>query len=220
MENNGETTEVGLALLKWFEESGRQYSFRWPGTPFRALVAAVLLRQTRGSQVDDVFEQFMEQYPTPTALSRAKLGQLSPWLSRLGIVSRARDLLGISETMVDEFNGEVPRDYEALVGLQGVGDYIASFTLTAGYGESIPVIDSVTARVISRLAGFRTAYLGGESICAVYHTILGTGREEDMHYALIDLANAYCLHDNPRCSGCPMACFCERVQEAQVTEGL
>jgi len=189
-------------LLDWFEVNGRDLPFRWLADPFRILVAGVLLRQTKAAQVASVFPRLVEIYPTSRLLANANIESLKAILKPLGITSRALSLVKISQTLETNYEGKVPRKYDELVKLPGVGDYIASCVLALGYGNVIPMIDVNVTRVFSRI--FRAE----KDIRGLYFSICSRNALESFHYAVLDLGDLVCKHSNPKCDLCPIAEDC------------
>ncbi|MFQ6060261.1 MAG: hypothetical protein ACE5KV_03050, partial [Thermoplasmata archaeon] len=121
---------------------------------------------------------------------------------------RSRDLISVAEKIVWKHDGEVPSNYDDLVVLPGVGDYVATFTLTVGHGQSHPIMDSITSRVISRL-GASPRFVGRKpEFEQEFRRLLGRGFEEALHYAMIDLARYFCLPEAPKCESCPLMVRC------------
>lgn len=199
-------SEITERLLRWFQDHGRSLPFRWQKDPFRVLVAGVLLRQTRAVQVASVFPQLMERYSTPKQLAEADEEELRRLFKPLGITSRARSLIDISQRVMDEHGGVVPASYGELVSLPGVGDYVASCVLALGYGRALPMVDTNVIRVLSRVYG------SDREIHSLYTSICPNSMEEPFHYAILDLAQLICKHSQPRCEICPLRDICKQFR--------
>ena len=64
--------------------------------------------------------------------------------------------------MVDRYGGALPREYDELVDLPGIGDYTASAVLSFAFGRRVPVIDTNIRRVLSRAVAGKES-LGGSA---------------------------------------------------------
>jgi A/G-specific adenine glycosylase len=73
-------------LLSWFEQCGRSFPWREPGrTPYEVVVAEILLQRTTAAGVAQSYPEFIERYPSWTALAQAPLGGLEHALRPLGL---------------------------------------------------------------------------------------------------------------------------------------
>ena len=108
-------------LIEWFQDHKKDYSFRWQEDPFRVLIAGILLKRTTALQATSIYPKIIDSY---------------------GIRSRARELIDISKIIVKEHEGLVPANYDELIKLPGVGDYIASCVLALGFRQPLPMVDA------------------------------------------------------------------------------
>lgn len=106
----------------------------------------------------------------------------------------------------------MPRDYDELVKLPGVGDYIASCVLAHGYGRLIPMVDVNVTRVLGRIYGEQ------RDIRRTYVDVCPKEAAEPFHYALLDLGQLVCKHSNPKCDLCPVVEGC-RQNKSQPNKG-
>lgn len=153
-------------------------------------------------QVASVFPRLIESYPTSRLLANANEESLIAILKPLGITSRARNLVKIAQTLVKDHRGKVPRDYDELVRLPGVGDYVASCVLSLGYNQHVPMVDVNVTRVLGRIYGAQ------DNIRRIYVDVCPREAAQSFHYALLDLGRLVCKRSNPKCDLCPIADAC------------
>jgi A/G-specific adenine glycosylase len=192
------SAKIADSLLCWFEDFGRTFPFRWQRDPYKVLVAGLLLRQTRAVQVAAVFPVLVQKYATPTLLANADAWDLKTLLTSLGMTSRARTLIDIGKILMKDYGGLVPQNYNELISLPGVGDYIASCVLALSYKQPVPMVDVNVARVIRRISG------PNADIHRTYTSICPKDAQEQFHYAVLDLGQLICRHSHPKCSLCPV----------------
>lgn len=198
------------ALLSWYRRRGRRFSFREAPSPFHVLVAEILLRKTRGEQVDPVFRALVEKYPTPRDLAEADEKDLYSLISPLGIRSRVKDLRRVALLIERRFGGRVPSNESDLKSLPGVGEYIARCVLAISYGQKVAPLDTNVSRVISRLIGIDCKVKGRarrQLLEQAYLQMAPEGDLREFHYALVDLASLVCK-PVPRCTKCPLNTLC------------
>jgi len=145
--------ELHRRLLRWHARHGRTFPWRSDASPYRILVSEVLLQKTTGPQVADIFEQFVERYPTPRALARGRVSTMARLVAPLGLVKRAEWLRSIGRELVDRFDGEVPAGSSDLLSLPGVGPYGANAVRCFAFGERVAIVDRNVWRVLSRVLG-------------------------------------------------------------------
>ncbi len=143
---------VRLRLAAWWEANARDLPWRFGrATPWGVLVSEVMSQQTQMSRVVPYWTQWMERWPDAGALAAApKADVITAW-GRLGYPRRALRLQECAHVVSSECGDELPRAYDALVALPGVGDYTASAVMSFAYGERVAVIDTNIRRVLSRL---------------------------------------------------------------------
>ena len=143
---------IRLRLAAWWEANARDLPWRFGrATPWGVLVSEVMSQQTQMSRVVPYWTQWMERWPDAKALAAApKADVITAW-GRLGYPRRALRLQECARVVSSECGDELPRGYDALIALPGVGDYTASAVMSFAYGERVAVIDTNIRRVLSRL---------------------------------------------------------------------
>ena len=148
------------ALLKWFRKGRRTFAWRRRRTPYRVLMAELMLRRTRADQVEPVFERFVKLFPDVRALAGAKPSVIRRELKPLGLEWRAANVVALARDIQRRFRGRVPRDRDELLSLPGVGPYVAGAVRCFALGQPEPLIDTNVVRVVGRFFGLR---LDGEA---------------------------------------------------------
>src|SRR5262245_10165550 len=76
-------------LSRWGRANRRSFPWRETDDPFRILVAEVLLQRSRGKTVAKIYESLFKRWPTPLALSRARVATIEDVIRPLGLTRRA-----------------------------------------------------------------------------------------------------------------------------------
>src|SRR5207247_187355 len=139
-------TEVRTWLLAWYDANRRDLPWRHTRDPYRILVAEYLLQRTRIASGTPYYERFLERFPTVRDLAAAPLDDvLSVW-EGLGFYGRARNLHAAARSIVQRHGGEVPRSYDELASLPGIGPYTAGAVASIAFGIPVPVARFFRAR--------------------------------------------------------------------------
>jgi A/G-specific adenine glycosylase len=197
---------------RYYDENGRRFPWRRKRTSaFALIVAEVLLKQTKATDVVPVWCDLLERYPTAADLSRVHQGTLCRILKPLGLQrQRTTALASMSKAIVRDFSGRVPREIEDLVELPYVGLYSACALASFRYGMRVPIVDANVLRVLSRLTGYNFGrdLRRNHEVWAFAWAILPRNRFAEHNYGLLDFSALVCAARNPGCGECPLCRRC------------
>ena len=153
-----EMEPIRLRLFDWWSRYARDLPWRFGRTtPWGVLVSEVMSQQTQMSRVVPYWTAWMKVWPDAASLAAAPKAEVITAWGRLGYPRRALRLQECAKQVAGRYADRLPRDYDRLVALPGIGDYTASAVMSFAYGERIAVIDTNIRRVLSRV------FLGRES---------------------------------------------------------
>ena len=119
--------------------------------PFTLLVAVVLSAQTTDVQVNKVTPALFRLARTPQKLAALSEQQILDAIRSCGLApSKARNLKKLAQTLVAEYRGKVPADFDALEKLPGVGHKTASVVMTQAFGLPAFPVDTHIHRLAAR----------------------------------------------------------------------
>jgi A/G-specific adenine glycosylase len=200
-------------VIDWYAGAARDLPWRHPDvTPWGVLVSEFMLQQTPVARVLEPYAAWMRRWPTPAALAVASPGAAIGAWGRLGYPRRARWLHAAARRIVSEHGGEVPRSYQALRALPGVGDYTATAVLSFAYGERWAVLDTNVRRVLGRAVRGRAypppAVTAAER--AIAQDLLPADGDSAARWAAaaMELGATICTARAPGCERCPVAHIC------------
>lgn len=126
-------------ILGYYKTSGRHdLPWRKKITAYRILVSEIMLQQTQVARVIPKFESWMKLYPTLGVLATSNLKEVLTLWQGLGYQRRAKALL----TIAKEYT-KIPRTFDELLALPGVGVYTASAVSSFAYNEfTHPVLET------------------------------------------------------------------------------
>src|SRR5215204_2200457 len=138
-------------LLDWYKRNGRDLPWRRTRNPYHILVSEVMLQQTQVDRVVPKYQEWLEKYPTLSALAAAAEVDVTTTWRPLGYNIRPRRLHAIARESVARFGGELPSDDETLRSFKGIGAYTAGAVRSFAFGERAAIVDTNVARVLFRV---------------------------------------------------------------------
>src|SRR3989441_5209319 len=144
-------SEVRARLLAWYDANRRDLPWRRTRDPYRILIAEYLLQRTRIASGVPYYHRFLKRFPSVQALAAAPLDDVLAVWEGLGFYRRARNLHAAAQAIVERFGGEIPRSYDDLESLPGMGPYTAGAVASIAFGIPVPAVDGNVTRVIVRL---------------------------------------------------------------------
>ena len=118
----------------------------------------------------------------------------------------------MARELVSRHAGEVPPSFEALMRLNGVGDYAARAVLCFAFGQSVAIVDTNVARLLFRLYGFDSPLPANparkKNLLELASDLTPLIRTRQYNYAVLDLCALVCTARNPHCHECPVREYC------------
>ena len=106
--------DLSGSLLHWYDYNKRILPWRENKDPYRIWISEIMLQQTRVEAVKPYFDRFMEVLPTVYDLAKVDDDRLMKLWEGLGYYNRARNLKAAAQTIVQEYGGQLPADYDKL----------------------------------------------------------------------------------------------------------
>jgi len=135
-------------VMNHYHEHGRHHlPWRKQITPYRVVVSEIMLQQTQVDRVIPLFNAWMKQFPSWRALADAPQSKVLRVWKGLGYNSRALRLQKLAQLITKEYKGKLPKTYDQLVTLPGIGPYTAGAVCAFAYNEYIPIIETNIRRI-------------------------------------------------------------------------
>jgi len=136
-------------LQKAYPNAGPMLKF---SSRFELLVAVVLSAQSTDEQVNRVTSVLFREANRPEDFAAMELSELEERIKGVGLYkNKARSIKNLSVQLMEQYGGEVPGDYEALLQLPGVGTKSANVIMAVGFGKPGLGVDTHVHRVTNRL---------------------------------------------------------------------
>lgn len=176
-------------------------------SPFTLLVSVVLSAQATDVSVNKATAELFKVADTPRAMAALGETRLIPFIARIGLFrTKARNVIALSQILLDRYGGAVPLDRDALQALPGVGRKTASVVLNELGAEAAIAVDTHVFRVAHRL-GLSKAK-APEQVEADLMRVIPAKRRSRAHHWLILHGRYICLARRPKCADCVVSDLC------------
>jgi endonuclease-3 len=177
------------------------------GNDYQLLVAVVLSAQATDAGVNKATRQLFAQVRTPAQMVALGEEGLKAHIKTIGLFNtKAKHVIALSQALIANHEGEVPRDRDQLTALPGVGRKTANVVLNTAFGEETFAVDTHIFRVANR-----TGIAPGKTVLAVEKGLEARVPEpfrRDAHHWLILHGRYVCKARKPACPRCPIADLC------------
>jgi endonuclease-3 len=175
--------------------------------PYTLLVAVVLSAQATDASVNKATEPLFKIVQTPAAMVALGEERLRPYIRTIGLFNtKAKNVIRLSEILLAQHGGEVPRQREVLETLPGVGRKTANVVLNIAFGEATIAVDTHIFRV-----GNRTGLAPGKTPREVedrLEKVVPAAYKLHAHHWLILHGRYVCKALKPDCPHCFIADLC------------
>lgn len=191
-------------LKKRYPDVGTALDYR---DPWQLIVATVLSAQTTDENVNRVTPDLFSRWPTPDDLAEANPEEVEQVVYSTGYYrQKTKSLLALAADVVERFDGEVPRDLDAMVTLRGVGRKTASVVLAEAWGDPAIAVDTHVKRVCNRLG--LTDHADPVKIEFALRALYPEREWAGISMRVIRFGRDVCDARRPRCWECPLRDRC------------
>ena len=177
-------------------------------SPFELLVAVTLSAQATDVGVNKATRKLFPVANTPQAILDIGHDALRDYIKTIGLFnSKAANVYKMCQILVDQHNGIVPENREALEALPGVGRKTANVVLNTAFGWPTIAVDTHIFRVSNR-----TKFAMGKDVVAVEQKLEKVVPKEfkvDVHHWLILHGRYTCVARKPKCGSCIIEDLCD-----------
>ena len=177
-------------------------------TPFELLVAVVLSAQATDKSVNVATAKLFPVANTPAKLAALGVEGLEEYIRTIGLYrGKAKNVIALSQILLEQHGGKVPRTREALEALPGVGRKTANVVLNVAFDELTIAVDTHVFRVANR-----TGLAPGKDPLEVETRLMKVTPKQylrNAHHYLILHGRYTCVARKPFCGKCPIYAQCE-----------
>ena len=181
--------------------------------PYQLAVATILSAQCTDKRVNMITPAFFKKFPTPQALAKATQEEVFGLIRSCSYPNnKAKNLLGMAQKLVADYNGILPEDPEEMQKLPGVGRKTAHVLASVLYDKPALAVDTHVHRVAARI-GLTTGAKNPlqTELQLVKH--IPPGLIPLAHHWLILHGRYVCMARKPQCSECGIAPFCKYFEK-------
>ena len=196
-----------LALLD--KEYGTDYRcYLEHDSAWQLLIATMLSAQCTDARVNIVTKDLFVKYPSIEAFAKADREELEQDIHSTGFYhNKAKNIISCARTLVEKYDGEVPRELEELTALAGVGRKTANVIRGNIYHEPSVVVDTHVKRISKKL-GFTKE---DDPVKIEYDLMKVLPKDHWILYniQIITLGRSICTARNPKCTECFLSDLCK-----------
>jgi endonuclease III len=177
------------------------------GNPYQLLVAVVLSAQATDASVNIACQPLFARIKTPRQMVEFGEEALREAIKTIGLFNtKAKNVIALSQALIDNHAGEIPLTREELQALPGVGRKTANVVLNTAFGEETFAVDTHVFRVCNR-----TGLAPGKNVDEVeakLEKLVPQPFRRDAHHWLILHGRYTCKARLPECWRCPVIDLC------------
>lgn len=186
--------------------------------PYQLLVAVILSAQCTDKRVNMTTPALFERFPTPQAMADASLDEIYSFIKSISYPNnKAKNLLGMAQTLVRDFNGIVPDTLEEMQKLPGVGRKTANVMMAVAFHQPAMPVDTHVFRVSNRIGLTKNS----KTVLETEKTLVAHLPQEVLskaHHWLILHGRYVCLARKPKCEQCGITMICDFYDKKQKTK--
>ena len=177
---------------------------------FELLAATILSAQATDVSVNKATPALFDRFPTPADLAAATPEEVEPYVASIGLFrSKAKNLVGMAQRLIDEFDGEVPGRMTDLTSLPGVGRKTANVVRSVALGLPGLPVDTHVGRIVRRLD--ITQETDPVKVELALNPMIPAAERGEFSLRVILHGRRVCFARNPDCGSCVLADFCPSV---------
>lgn len=206
-----EIEEIKNIFLEHYPDSVTELEYR---NLYELLISVMLSAQCTDKRVNIITPALFEAYPDPLSLANADLDKVKSYINTCSFFNnKAKNLIKMAQSVVENYGNEVPLKRDELVKLAGVGQKTANVVMIEYTGANLMAVDTHVYRVAHRLglSDAKTAVKCEEELSKKFKTDLHL-----LHQAMVLFGRYKCKALNPECEECFMKAHCKTTQTFKV----
>jgi len=199
-----EIEEIKKRFLEHYPDSVTELQYH---SLYELLISVMLSAQCTDKRVNLITPALFEAYPTPAELANADLDEVKSYIKSCSFFNnKAKNLIKMAQSVMENYNGEIPLSQEELVTLAGVGQKTANVVMIEYTGANLMAVDTHVFRVAHRLglSNATTAVKTEEELSRKFKTDLHL-----LHQAMVLFGRYICKSIKPECDECFLTDYCK-----------
>ena len=183
--------------------------------PYQLLVAVILSAQCTDKRVNMTTLALFQCFPTPQDMANSSVEEIYTYIKSISYPNnKAKNLLGMAQTLVSDFNGVVPNNLDDLQKLPGVGRKTANVMMAVAFNQPAMPVDTHVFRVSNRIGLTKNS----KNVLETEKTLVAHLPKEVIakaHHWLILHGRYVCLARKPKCEECGITTICDFYKNKQ-----
>lgn len=200
-----EIKQILTKLDEMFPNAGCELKYH---NLYELCVAVMLSAQTTDKKVNMITPSLFIEFPDVYSLKNADEEKLKNNIKPLGLASaKSNNLILFANKICNEYNGEIPNNFDELLTLPGIGRKTANVILSEGFNVNRIAVDTHVERTSKRLG----IALETDTPLQVEMKLMNLIDESNWHHThhlLIFFGRYFCKAQNPKCDECPFCNIC------------
>jgi len=177
--------------------------------PYELIVAVILSAQCTDKRVNMITPAFFQRFPTLQELSKNEPEDVFAYIKSCSYPNnKAKHLVGMARTVINEFKGAIPNNPRDLQKLPGVGRKTANVVLSVAFNQPAMAVDTHVFRVTARIGLTVDAKTPLETELQLLKYIPEALVRKAHHWFILH-GRYVCVARNPRCGDCGLADLCK-----------
>lgn len=190
-------------------------SLEYGGEAWKLLIMSRLSAQCTDARVNIVSKDLFKKFPSLKAFASADLKDIEEAVKPCGLYkTKAKSIKEVSEILIRDFGGEVPRTMDELLSLPGIGRKIANLMLGDVFGQPNIVTDTHCIRICGRLGFYPESEKNPTKIEKILAKCIEKPIQSDFCHRIVYFGRDICSARSPKCNECPMKSFCKYKTKA------
>jgi endonuclease-3 len=203
-----EIQEIKALFLEQYPDSITELNYR---NLYELLISVLLSAQCTDKRVNLITPALFEAYPTPITLANANLDDVKEHIKTCSFFNnKAKNLIKMAQSVIENYDGEIPLEQKELIKLAGVGQKTANVIMIEYAGANLMAVDTHVYRVAHRLglSDTPTATKCEEELSRKFKTDL-----HRLHQAMVLFGRYKCKALKPECEACFMEHLCKSKEK-------
>ena len=179
---------------------------------FTLIVSVVLSAQCTDVNVNNVTKKIYPKYNKPEHFVKLGRKKIEKLIKKIGLFrNKAKSIYNLSKQIIEKYNNKVPKNFEKLLALPGVGRKTANVVLNEGFGLPTIAVDTHIFRVSNR-----TKLAPGKNpdqVEQALYKVVPKKYLKDAHHLLLLHGRYTCKARTPSCKKCVIIKYCKYNQK-------
>lgn len=210
MLNKDKAKEIVKILKKRYGKEIPLYLHYHKNKPYEFLFAVMMSAQCTDARVNIVTKDLYKKYDSLQKFANVKQKELEMDIHSVGFYhNKAKNIIACARMLITDFNSKIPKDFDDLVKLPGVGRKTASVVISHLYGIPAMAVDTHVARISNILFNLNTKDV--REIEEKLKEIVAKKDWELWNTHIIALGREICTARRPKCDICPLYKLCKKA---------